>query len=97
MKRSHGLLMLLCCLIPLVGIAAIVLFRIPATSVLYIGLVLICPLLHLVMMGRMRHDHTTPSNEALHRPAQACHGEAEEKADTVVLGTPRGGAVGGAR
>jgi len=29
MKKSHWLLMLLCCLIPLAGIAAIVLFRVP--------------------------------------------------------------------
>ena len=62
MKRSHILLMILCCLIPLAGIAAIVLFGIPTSSVLYFGLVLLCPLLHLLMMRGMAHDHTHGSS-----------------------------------
>ena len=45
MKKNHLLLMLLCCLIPLAGIAAIVLFGVPTSSVLYFGLVLLCPLM----------------------------------------------------
>jgi hypothetical protein len=32
MKKNHLLLMLLCCLIPLAGIAAIALFRVPTSS-----------------------------------------------------------------
>ena len=68
MKRNHWLLMLLCCLIPLAGIAAIVLFRVPTSSVLYFGLILLCPLLHVVMMGSMRHDHASPSGPAAHHP-----------------------------
>ena len=66
MKRSHWILMLLCCLIPLAGIAAIVLFRVPTSSVLYFALVLMCPLLHLVMMRSMRHDHASPLTTHVH-------------------------------
>lgn len=62
MKRSHIWLMIVCCLIPLAGIAAIVLFGIPTSSVLYFGLVLLCPLLHLVMMRSMWHDHARGSS-----------------------------------
>jgi len=76
MKRSHWLLMLLCCLIPFVGIAAIVLFRIPASSVLYVALGLACPLLHLAMMGSMRHDHGSPKAGAVGPGNPTCHGDA---------------------
>ncbi len=91
MKRSHWILMLLCCLIPLAGIAAIVVFHIPATSVLYLGLVLMCPVLHLAMMGSMRHDHAAPVGDVRPRPAPACHEATDEKVDAVA------GTAGGAR
>ena len=67
MKKNHLLLMLLCCLIPLAGIAAIVLFGVPTSSVLYFGLVLLCPLMHVLMMATMRRDHAPET----HTPA--CH------------------------
>jgi len=58
-SRRHLLLMLLCCLAPLVGLAAIYLFKVPFTSVLSVGVLLLCPLSHLLMMAFMRgHDHT---------------------------------------
>jgi len=55
MNRKHVLLMVLCCLIPLVGFAAISIFRIPANTVIYIGLALLCPVMHLLMMKGMTH------------------------------------------
>lgn len=73
MKKSHFLLMLLCCLIPLAGIAAIALFRVPASSVLYFGLVLLCPLMHVLMMATMRHDHPPSSGSPAESGAPACH------------------------
>jgi len=91
MKKSHLLLMLLCCLIPLAGIAAILLFRIPTSTVLYFGLVLLCPLMHILMMGTMRHDH-----DAAAGAARGCHAAQEPtKVDSpgarpVALGRPQG-------
>ncbi len=58
MNKKHLLIMLACCLIPLAGFAAISFFKVPANSVIYVGLLLLCPALHLLMMrGMMNHDH----------------------------------------
>ena len=57
MQKKHLWLMLACCLIPLAGLAAIWVFGIPANNVLYFGLILLCPLLHLLMMRGMMHNH----------------------------------------
>jgi len=68
MNRKHALLMVLCCLIPLVGFAAISIFRIPANTVIYTGLVLLCPVMHLLMMkGMMGHNHDDASAHAHHQ------------------------------
>jgi Protein of unknown function (DUF2933) len=58
MNRKHALLMVLCCLIPLAGFAAISIFRIPANTVIFVALALACPAMHLFMMrGMMNHNH----------------------------------------
>ena len=49
---KHGLMMMLCCLIPIVLIAGLPLFGIKATSLS--GLIfLLCPLMHIGMMFMM--------------------------------------------
>ncbi len=64
MNKKHLLIMLACCLIPLVGLAAVFIFKIPANSVIFAGILLLCPALHLIMMKYMMkgdhagHDHT---------------------------------------
>jgi hypothetical protein len=45
--------MVLCCAIPIVGLVAVNVLNVPAGSVLYYGLFLLCPLLHLLMMRGM--------------------------------------------
>ncbi|MBI3361501.1 MAG: DUF2933 domain-containing protein [Chloroflexi bacterium] len=57
MAKRHMLIMLACCLIPIVALAAIFVFKIPANSVVYFGILLLCPALHLLMMRNMGHGH----------------------------------------
>ena len=49
---KHGLIMLLCCLIP-IAILAIMWAAGVSSNYLFFGVVLLCHILHLVMMTRM--------------------------------------------
>lgn len=66
MNKKHMLIMLACCLIPLAALAAFLVFKIPLNSIVVVGLVLICPLSHLLMMKFMMkgHNEHTPQEHA---------------------------------
>ncbi len=63
--KRHVLLMILCCLVPAVALAAIFVLKIPAPQVLTYGLILLCPLSHVLMMGRRQNDRAA---DAASRP-----------------------------
>ncbi len=64
MNKKHMLLMVLCCVVGMGAVLAITVFRIPVNNVVTIGLLLLCPLSHVIMMAFMGkdHDHGMGSN-----------------------------------
>lgn len=55
-NRRHTLMMVLCCLIPLV-ILGILWVAGVSWNILSFGIILLCPIVHLVMMKNMKHRH----------------------------------------
>ncbi|HBV87118.1 MAG TPA: hypothetical protein DEF42_10820 [Desulfosporosinus sp.] len=58
--KSHGLLMLLCCLVPIILLGILSSLNLPSSgmkNVLSVLLVLACPLGHLLMMKFMVNNH----------------------------------------
>jgi len=49
MNKKHLWLMLACCLVPVIGLAAIFMFTVPVNTFVLVGLALFCPLSHLLM------------------------------------------------
>lgn len=60
-SSKHFLTLIACCLIPAAALTAIFVFKVPVNNVLTFGLVLLCPLSHVLMMKYMmpghKHDH----------------------------------------
>jgi hypothetical protein len=58
--NRHSLVMVLCCLGPLAALGVALLLGASLSSALVLGLVLLCPLAHVLMMGTMHqkdHEH----------------------------------------
>jgi hypothetical protein len=67
MTKKHVLIMLACCLIPILALGAIFLLNVPVSKVLWIGLILICPLSHILMMKfMMEDDHGHSMTHSIH-------------------------------
>jgi hypothetical protein len=66
MKKSHMWMMILCCLIPVAALVAVYFFQIPLSKVIFFGLMLLCPLSHLLMMRFMGHEHSSPEQHSQH-------------------------------
>ena len=67
MKKSHIWMMILCCLIPVAGLVAVYFFKIPLSNVLLYGMILLCPLSHLLMMKFMGHEDSSPEQHSQHQ------------------------------
>ncbi len=72
MQSKHWIIMLLCCLAPLLGLAAIFVFKIPVNTVLFAALLVLCPLSHIFVMSQMGHDRQADHRTG-HLPAEAMH------------------------
>ncbi len=66
MDRKHMLVMLLCCLAPILAISALFLLQVPISTLLLLALVMICPLSHLLMMRHMDHEAALTTDD--HHP-----------------------------
>ena len=69
MNKKHMLIMLACCLVPLAAFGAIAVFKAPVNTVVYVGLLLLCPAMHLLMMRYMMGpDHDGQAHDHVHSP-----------------------------
>ncbi len=66
--NRHMLLMILCCLIPAAALGAVFILKIPVPQVVMYGLVLLCPLSHVLMMGLMGRKQHDPTSDTADRP-----------------------------
>lgn len=64
---KHGVIMLLCCLVPLAAIFMVSVLGISLSSLGTTALVLLCPLMHLFMMrGMGGHNHGSQGQSSCH-------------------------------
>ena len=78
MTKKHMLIMIACCLVPVIALGAIFLFKVPVNQVVYVGLILMCPLSHLFMMKFMGHGE---GQDHSHHHAQSSTPERNKIAD----------------
>jgi c-di-AMP phosphodiesterase-like protein len=65
MNQKHLLQMLAVCFAVIVmGIAMVTVFGVAANSTIFLGLLVLCPLSHLLMMRTMGSDHDSMKNRS---------------------------------
>ena len=83
---KHALLMLACCLVPLALVGAVYAFGISLGNILPFAMLLLCPLLHILMMRGMGHDHArqaeSTARSASTEHADHCAGRATGSAES---------------
>ena len=72
MSRKHILIILACCLVPLLVLGAVTVLKVPLSQVITFGLVLLCPLSHLLLMKYMGHgeEHKEHPHAMLSEPTE---------------------------
>ncbi|MFZ3058132.1 MAG: DUF2933 domain-containing protein [Candidatus Methanoperedens sp.] len=61
-KHKHTLMMVLCCLIPLVLLGILWIAGV-SQNILSFGIILLCPVMHLLMMKNMKHGTQNPESQ----------------------------------
>lgn len=61
-KHKHTLMMMFCCLIPL-GLLGILWIAGVSQNILSFGIILLCPVMHLLMMKNMKHGTQNPKSQ----------------------------------
>lgn len=57
MTRKHLILMAVGCLLPLTALATVFIFQVQVSTMVWLGLLLLCPAAHLLMMrSHMGHE-----------------------------------------
>ena len=64
MHRKLLLLMVLGCALPIVALAAVLLFQLQLSGAVLFAIVLLCPLSHLLMLGGMGQGHEPSKHHA---------------------------------
>ena len=64
----HALIMIACCVVPLALLVAVSVFNVSLGTIGYFAVLLMCPLMHLLMMRGMGHDHGHHAADG-----QSCH------------------------
>ena len=79
LNKKHFLIMIACCVLPILGLALIAIFNIPTNFVLWGAMLLICPLSHVLMMKFMDQEHSThqPVNNAAVKDTAYAHHETD--------------------
>lgn len=80
--------MLLCCLLPVGFLLAIFVFNIPVGTVVSLGIFLLCPILHLLLMKKMGHHNSSDHKEEC-MEASVKTLPANEKRDELAPGLPQ--------